>query len=175
MLLQSIHNACAAMITPAPLSKRYMEAWSTVIPYNSVIQGDEGVIPRRWNAQPTVVVFMSKQNRDYLKGEVLRLFNGAVGDIDLVSHMGQLGVDWYQATSDWTYPPSTQKEVMANVDIMNQRTLEGIQRDYHAQRLEVNMWRQQQHSGRQVGWVAPVSDHVFDNTTETEPWTAYNY
>ena len=143
------------------------------------MQPDQNLISGEWNSQPAVVVFTSPQNIAYLKQEVLRRSHGSLGDIDLLDYMRMYGVDFYEATCDYDYPAMQPGEVSRVVQLMNERTLEGINRDYYASRQWIGLWRQLSHTGTQVGDQMPVKDYDgFSHEIETDPtqgWREYNY
>jgi hypothetical protein len=139
---------------------------------------DNNLISGRWNQQPPVVIFTSAQNIAYLKQEALRRHNLAIQDIELLNYMRQYGVDYWEATLNLDYPETTPQEVLPIVQTMNERTLDGLKRDQYASRQMVGLWRQWQHTGKQVGQLDPVHESTFDKTLETDltsKWQEYNY
>lgn len=165
--------------TPAVITPMRRAIFGTHLPTNGVhAMQPASLISGRWNSQPPIVLFNSAQNIATLKQEALRRYNLVIQDIELLSYMRMYGVDYYEATIDLEYPEWTPQEVLPIVRIMNERTLEGLQRDQHASRQVVGLWRQWQHTGRQVGQLDPVHESTFDKTIETDltsKWQEYNW
>jgi hypothetical protein len=165
------------MILPAEISPLRRSLFGSQLPCHVQMQPDQNLISGEWNTQPAVVLFNGLENQRYLKQEALNRYFMRIGDLELYNYMRMYGVAYYEATCDYDFPATKPVEVVPIVNEMNERTLGGIQQDNYASLQLVSLWRQQQHTGKQVGWHQPQRDwDGFDKTIETDlsqGWTEY--
>lgn len=84
---------------------------------------------------PALRAFGSLENRNHLKQEILRRFNGAISDAPLIVMMDRYGAAWYQVQgTEYTYQAQTWPEIQEAVANMNARVLFQIGREYQSQR-----------------------------------------
>lgn len=123
--------------------------------HNFVAVQPRSVVPTYWT-QPEMRAFFSDANRLYLRKEVLRQFNGIVGDDVLLRQMEENGSRWYLTKYiEETYGPRTAQDVQAAIRMMNERTLHRIGQLYGAQRLVTSQYLQFAHQGPTMNWEQP--------------------
>ena len=108
----------------------------------------------------------SAGNRTYLKDEVLRRFNGAISEDQLLRYLDE-GVGWYKwRTMEPGYGPSTQAQVQVALDEINERTLKRIGELYQAQRVTTAHWLRTMHRPLGTDSGIPRYDNDYDRTIE---------
>ena len=102
------------------------------------------IVPPHWT-QPELRGFGSDQNRLYLKQQVLKRFNGAISDANLIDVMEESVKYYMDKYIDATYGATTDSERNHVVQMLNERVLGRIGQLYASQRVADSFWLQSMH------------------------------
>lgn len=111
-------------------------------------------------------VFKDPGNMKYLKGRILAACNCAISTDQLVLAMGR-ALGWYHhAYLDATYGPSTRDELQKALNMMNERVVKDICRQYRAQKAVRDQWVRYQHQPQGTAVARGYYQSDFDKSIE---------
>lgn len=111
---------------------------------------------------------VSPGNKEYLRREVLRRFNGALSEDPLLRTLDE-AVGWYKHVhlmSTPGYGPQTQEELQRALTSINERFLQRIGQLYQAQRVSTAHWLRTMHRPYGSDMGMPKYDDDYDRSLE---------